>query len=61
VDWHLITDVASLFVAVAGTYLATRRGMADRISALESEVSEIRGVLRGAGTWDGLERRRQRR
>jgi hypothetical protein len=58
-DTHSLVDVGTLVFAVASAWLASRRDLLTRIAEIETEVAEIRGLLKGAGVWDGTDRRRR--
>ncbi len=48
-DAHLIIDLCTLVVAIAGTYLASRRAINSRLAAIERTTARIEGALRNAG------------
>lgn len=54
-DVHSLVDVGTLLSAVLGTYLACRRALLDRVTAIEKDVSYIKGQI---DAWDGRNRRK---
>jgi hypothetical protein len=48
-DAHLVVDIITLLFAVGCAYLAARRELSARLSAIETSVAEIRGALKAKG------------
>jgi hypothetical protein len=48
VDWHSLTDIATVVVAVVSTWMAARRELLNRIEKNAAEIAELRGILKGA-------------
>jgi len=55
-DVHALTDIGTLIFAIVSSYLAMRRGVSDRITAIEKDVAYLKGQF---DAWDGRERRKR--